>query len=91
MALAALLNAMETLAHVPEVAVYELIRELRRIPQLDPNRDDVVECRERLAVLYVQGGYGQSQLITPYTDERTETISPVCVNYDIYHHALEHK
>ncbi len=90
-ALAALLNSMENLACVPEAAIHELIQELRKIPLLDPNRDDVVECRERLSALYIQGGYGQPQLLMPYADERTETISPVCVSHDIYHHSLDSK
>jgi hypothetical protein len=75
---------MEKLAHVPEVAIYELFRELRRIPLLDPSHDDVRVCRERLSELYVQGGYGQPQQHATYVDERTETISPVCVSQDVY-------
>jgi Cyclin, C-terminal domain len=90
-ALAALLNSMENLACVPQAAIHELIGELRKIPLLDPNRDEVVECRERLSALYIQGGYGQAQQLRPYADERTETISPVCVSYDSYHHRLETK
>ena len=82
---------MENLACVPEAAIHELIRELRKIPLLDPKRGDVVECRERLSALYIQGGYGQPQQLMPYADERTETISPVCVSHDIYNHALDSK
>lgn len=86
MAIAALMNAMEKLPNLHEVAAHELLRKLQRFSMIDVAGYEVAECRERLAVLYNQGGYDQSSLETPSaaTETRTETISPVSVAYDVY-------
>ena len=45
----------------------------------DPSHPDVPECRNRLRLLYAQGGYSRP---TPErADPRGESISPVCVSY----------
>lgn len=74
-ALAAVSSAMATTPGVPESAIGELYDELRRVPDLEPETPEVQECRERLRLLYVQGGYSRPA--------RSETISPVCVSYGV--------
>ena len=76
-ALAALLNAIEGTPGASEAALLDLANELKRNPGLDPNRPEVVECRNRLQVLYSQGGYTRPEVLC--CENRDETISPVCV------------
>jgi hypothetical protein len=77
-ALAALLNAMEGVPGVSQAAINGLLGEMRRITKLDVSAPDVLECRDRLRLLYLQGGYSPPE---PRSEPRTEMISPVCVSY----------
>lgn len=77
-ALAALLNSIEGVPGVSEDALKDLLREITKIAKLDPSAPDVLECRNRLRLLYSQGGYSPPE---PRTQTRAETISPVCVSY----------
>jgi hypothetical protein len=77
-ALAALLNAMEGVPGVSQDAIYGLLGEMKRNTKLDVSAPDVLECRERLRLLYSQGGYSPPE---PRSETRTEMISPVCVSY----------
>ena len=80
-ALAALLNAMEAIPGVSDEAQVDFERELQRVPGLDPTRQDVNECRDRLRLLYAQGGYSRPEV--EGAEARGETISPVCVSYGV--------
>lgn len=82
-ALAALFNAMEAIPGVSESAIYDLKRELRRLPSLDPSQADVEDCARRLRVLYAQGGYERPETSTG-AETRNDSVSPVCVSYGIF-------
>jgi hypothetical protein len=88
-ALAALLNAMEDVPGAAEGALESLTGEIKRIAKVDASSPDVVECRNRLRLLYSQGGYSPPE---PRTETRAETISPVCVSYgcNVYPKEAEH-
>jgi hypothetical protein len=77
-ALASLLNAMEDIpGAAPAIPAFTIAVE-QNTP-LDPSQPEVLECRNRLRLLYAQGGYSHP---TPErTDPRDESISPVCVSY----------
>jgi hypothetical protein len=77
-ALAALLNAMEGVPGISQDAINGLLGEMKRSTKLDVSAQDVLECRERLRLLYSQGGYSPPE---PRSETRTEMISPVCVSY----------
>jgi Cyclin, C-terminal domain len=79
-ALAALLNAMEELPEVADAAVTAFAQEIQRVSGLRPDCAEVLDCRERLRLLYAQGGYARPE---PQADTRTEAISPVCVSYGL--------
>jgi Cyclin, C-terminal domain len=77
-ALASLLNAMEDIPGAkPAIAIF--CSEVKKNTPLDPSHDDVVECRNRLRLLYAQGGYANPA--SEQTDPRNESVSPVCVSY----------
>lgn len=78
-AIAALLNSMEAIPSVSESAIADLKMELQRLPGLYPDRPEVEECRQRLRLLYQQGGYVRPET----TGTRNETVSPVCVSYGL--------
>lgn len=80
-ALAALLNAIEESPGASTSAQLELASELRRVPGLDPNCQEVLECRNRLKVLYSQGGYTRPEVLA--REDRDDTISPVSVIQDV--------
>lgn len=80
-ALAALLNAMDTVPGVTSKARLELLQELGRVKGLDPSHAQVEECRNRLRLLYAQGGYSRPDEMSRSGENRTETVSPVCVTY----------
>lgn len=81
-ALAALLNSMEAIPGVSESAIDDLTRELTRLPTLDPSEHDVLESRQRLRVLYEQGGYERPETLSD-TETRNDAISPVCVSHGV--------
>jgi hypothetical protein len=81
-ALAALFNAMEAMPSVSESAIDDLTRELTRIPNLDPNHEDVWESRTQLRVLYAQGGYERPETLSNI-ETRNDVVSPVCVSYGV--------
>jgi len=78
-ALAALLNAMEEVSGVLTTARTDLIRAIQKIPGFDASASDVLECRNRLRLLYAQGGY--SRPIASSAETRNETTSPICVSH----------
>ena len=84
--LAALLNAMEAVPGVSISAKEDFVRELKRVPGLQPNGQEVEECRSRLRLLYAQGGYSRPESTNEET--RSETISPVCVSYGCHPQAI---
>jgi hypothetical protein len=81
-ALATLLNALDLVPGVSDTARQDFQRELHHIPGLDLSDleigNAVEECRNRLHLLYAQGGYSRT---AGGEELRTETISPVCVSY----------
>lgn len=78
-ALAALLNSVEAIQGDSNAASIDFEAELKRIPGLDPYRQDVMECRDRLEILYEQGGYSRPEIHQDY-EIRDEAISPICVS-----------
>jgi hypothetical protein len=84
-ALAALLNAMELIPAVSETAENDLKHELKCVSGLDPCRLEVEQCRDRLQLLYSQGGYDCPETVDA-GHTRTETVSPVCVSHGVYPH-----
>ena len=77
-ALAALLNSMETIAGA-DAALSEFEQELQRVAGgLNPLNPQVQECRARLHVLYTQGGYSRPEILGN-AEPRDDAISPVCV------------
>jgi Cyclin, C-terminal domain len=90
-ALAATMNAIEAVCGpdaLPTLAGFA--SELARLGDgtlLDPHRQQVLECRSRLQILYNQGGYSRNDLDSPSmsTDavegtDRNDAFSPVCVS-----------
>ena len=77
-AVAALLNSMETLglqAYIPKC-----LEQLRLLDDLDPLAAEVFECRSRLQELFAQGDYTQPQPASTHVfPERTNAVSPACV------------
>jgi hypothetical protein len=95
-ALATLLNALDLVPGVSDAARQEFQQELQHIPGLDLSSleigNEVEECRNRLHLLYAQGGYARPET-GGREEQRTETISPVCVSYGCNpqpHTALQH-
>lgn len=81
-ALAALLNSMEAVTGSSDLATLGFEQELTSIAGgLDPHKKEVLECRDRLHVLYTQGGYSRPEIIGRET--RDETVSPVCVSFGL--------
>lgn len=91
-ALAALLNAMDSSRSFPFAARFEFLAQLNKLEDFDPNHQEVEECRERLQDLYVQGGYASASVTSPDTpnpvpqeqqdmemEQRIEAVSPVSV------------
>ena len=76
-ATAALLNSVENVPGASS-AIGDFAKEIKRVPSLDPSSPDVHECRERLRLLYAQGGYARPAATNATRDE---AISPVCVSY----------
>jgi Cyclin, C-terminal domain len=76
-AFAALLNAMEEIP-AARSSVPSFCSEILKTTSIKPASDDVLECRNRLRLLYIQGGYS-----TPAesAEARDESVSPVCVTY----------
>lgn len=77
-ALAAILNSMEDIPGA-KLAISIFCLEVKKNTPLDPSHTDVLECRNRLRLLYAQGGYSNSA--AERADVRNESISPVCVSY----------
>jgi hypothetical protein len=77
-AIAALLNAMEDTPGAAQ-AIEVFTQDLERKFAARPSGDKVSQCRERLRLLYVKGGY--SRPTSSSSDKRDETVSPVCVTY----------
>lgn len=80
--LAALLFAMDESPALPEQVRKEFLAEMGKVAHLDPDSAPVHDCRDRLQLLYDQGGYSRmvtTAVVTPET--RAETVSPVCVTY----------
>ena len=74
-ALAALLNSMQIVQQVSDSARMEFESELRRVPGLDPSRQEVLDCRARLCLLYDRDENSFD------AETRDEAISPVSVAY----------
>lgn len=80
-ALSALLNSMEVIPSVSQAAKEDFLKEIMKVAQLDPMRQEIVDCRNRLHLLYAEGGYSHRD--NSRTETRTETVSPVCVSYGV--------
>jgi hypothetical protein len=81
-ALAALLNSMEAVTGSAKMIMTGFEQELIRVAGgLDPCKKEVLECRDRLTILYTQGGYSRPEITGHET--RDETVSPVCVSFGL--------
>ena len=82
-ALAAILNAMDTVATIDYATRMEFMQQLKSLDEFDPYDDEIEECRDRLRELYLQGDYSigeeSQQESEQEGDTRTDIISPVCV------------
>lgn len=86
-ALAALLNSLEDMHSVAQAAKDEFLAEISKVAALNPARQEVLDCRNRLRLLYAQGEYTRP---TVAAEIRTETVSPVCVSYGVNPQAYPH-
>jgi len=77
-AIAALMFAMDEVPSVSDSAKEEFLKEMSKITKLDHTTQEVVDCRNRLRLLYEQGGYSRP---ASEPETRTDTTSPVCVSY----------
>jgi hypothetical protein len=75
--LAALLNSMEELPSCSAASRVTLIQAVQKITSLNALSPEVIDCRNRLRLLYAQGGYSIPVAVPQET--RCETISPVSV------------
>lgn len=97
-ALAAIMNAIEEVCGRSSAlpALAGLATELSKFgggSLLDPHKEEVLQCRSRLQILYEHGGYADTNkgmaVLSPTSsdvvggDDRTETVSPVCVSYGL--------
>ncbi|CAB9521748.1 Cyclin-B2 [Seminavis robusta] len=78
-ALAALLNSMDEIPAVSKEAKEAFYNELQRIKGIDAESPEVLDCRERLRLLYAQGGYSRPE--SGAGTRNDAVISPVCVSY----------
>eukprot|EP00540_Astrosyne_radiata_P015197 CAMPEP_0116853444 /NCGR_PEP_ID=MMETSP0418-20121206/17917_1 /TAXON_ID=1158023 /ORGANISM="Astrosyne radiata, Strain 13vi08-1A" /LENGTH=187 /DNA_ID=CAMNT_0004485849 /DNA_START=1 /DNA_END=564 /DNA_ORIENTATION=- len=82
-ALAALLDAMDTLGSIDHATRRDFLCQLKRLNDFDPEDPEIEQCRHRLRDLYNQGGYNRAEEIqrqaTPPGETRNATVSPVCV------------
>jgi len=78
-AVAALLNAMEDIPGA-RYSIPAFCNEVTKSTSLAITSDEVTECRNRLRLLYAQGGYASP---TNAQDNRNASISPVCVAYGV--------
>jgi hypothetical protein len=76
-ALAALLNSVEAVHGDSKSATTAFEAELNRIPGFNSCRQEVLECSDRLQILYEQGGCSHPEIPQEY--ESRDVISPVCV------------
>jgi hypothetical protein len=85
-ALAALLNSLEAVPGASDSSLHDYEMELKRVPGLDPSSPEVLDCRDRLQILYKQGGYNRPEIVPG--EDRDETVSPVCVSQGVSHGAF---
>lgn len=76
-ALAALVYAMQEIPGAAQ-AEKDFAAQVEKVPGLRLDTPEVLECLERLRLLYVQGDYPGPDLAV---ETRTEAVSPVCVSY----------
>ena len=82
-ALAAIANALELLPGVSEELFDDLMAAIGSAPGIDVGCPELEECRNRLRLLYAQGGYAPPGTIH---EDRTLAVSPVCVSYGVNPH-----
>jgi Cyclin, C-terminal domain len=86
-AMSAILNAMELIPSIPEALVQSFLQDVTSRSCLDVQRAEIVECQQRLRLLYAQGGYSHGTEMSAANvvafDCRNESISPVCVSYGV--------
>jgi len=93
-AIAALMNSLDIIPQVSKTALRDLEVEFERMTGLDPSRPEVSECRDRLHVLYEQGGYTRPEILLQteeilLNEERDDTVSPVCVTQGVNHESFD--
>jgi hypothetical protein len=77
-ALAALLNAIEELPGASQDLTKLLLAEVGKAAGFQTSSEELSACRDRLRLLYAQGGYSHPG---SSPEPRPETVSPVCVSY----------
>lgn len=77
-AIAALMNGLDGIPEDPLIAS-QFSDEIEKVFSINTTCVEIVECRNRLRLLYAQGGYSRHSVSSAET--RGDTISPVCVSY----------
>lgn len=77
-AFASILNAMEEIPGASH-GIPSFTYEIKKNTPLNANAQEVQECRNRLRLLYAQGGY--SRPLADTVEQRGESVSPVSVAY----------
>lgn len=80
-ALAAILNALEEIPSVPHQTQSVLLSQIQHNTSLDVFSTDIDECRARLRLHYIQGGYARPS--STVQTNRNSAISPVSVTYGL--------
>ena len=91
--LAALLNAMEISRAFPFADQMYFLESIHRFNLLNVRDPAIEECRFRLKELYISGGYSQTHdlhVVTPVTESRTDTVSPVSVTATFDSYTAQH-
>ena len=84
-ALASLLNALENADGASPSAFHDFEVAVEGVRGLCANCQEVRDCRDRLKLLYAQGGYESPEEVIQ-EDMRTDAVSPVCVSYGVNPH-----
>jgi hypothetical protein len=69
------------------------LESIHRFNLLNVRDPAIEECRFRLKELYISGGYSQTQdlhVVTPVTESRTDTVSPVSVTATFDSYTAQH-
>lgn len=81
---AALVNALDIVTSATEIS-NTLCEMLKETFGIDVSSDEIMECRMRIHLLYIKGGYSHFVSSAVVEPARDEVISPVCVSQVCQH------